>query len=168
MRGLLVAVLLVLFMLPAAAQQAGSGLTRLADAPPAPDFSLLDMDGTVFRLSDYRGRVLIVNFWATWCPPCREEMPSMQRAWEQLRAEGMLMIGINVGEDEDTIFQFTADYPVDFPLLLDSDSAVTGRWPVRGLPTTFVVDPAGRLVYQAIGSREWDDPALLALVRALR
>lgn len=92
----------------------------------------------------------------------------MQRAWEQLRAEGILMFGINVGEDEDTIFQFTADYPVDFPLLMDSDSSVTGMWPVRGLPTTFVIDPAGRLVYQAIGSREWDDPALLALVRALR
>ncbi|HEY5738599.1 MAG TPA: redoxin domain-containing protein [Gammaproteobacteria bacterium] len=168
MRGLVVAALLVLFSLPAGAQQAGSGLTRLVDAPPAPDFSLLDMDGTVFRLSDHRGRVLIVNFWATWCPPCREEMPAMQRAWEQLREEGMLMIGINVGEDEDTIFQFTADYPVDFPLLMDSDSAVTGRWPVRGLPTTYVVDPAGRLVYQAIGSREWDDPALLELVRALR
>ncbi len=78
------------------------------------------------------------------------------------------MLGINVGEDEDTIFEFTASYPVDFPLPLDRDSAVTGQWPVRGLPTTFVVDPAGRLVYQAIGSREWDDPALLARVRALR
>lgn len=168
MRGFLLAAVLVLFSLPSAAQQAGAGLTRLADAPLAPDFSLLDIDGAVYRLSDYRGRVVIVNFWATWCPPCREEMPSMQRAWEQLRAEGILMFGINVGEDEDTIFQFTADYPVDFPLLMDSDSSVTGMWPVRGLPTTFVIDPAGRLVYQAIGSREWDDPALLALVRALR
>ena len=92
----------------------------------------------------------------------------MQRAWEQLQGEGILMLGINVGEDEDTIFPFTADYPVDFPLLLDRESAVTGQWPVRGLPTTFVVDPAGRIVYRAIGSREWDDPALLALVRALR
>lgn len=92
----------------------------------------------------------------------------MQRAWEQLRAEGILMWGINVGEDEDTIFQFSADYPVDFPLLLDSHSGVTARWPVRGLPTTFVVDPAGRLVYQAIGSREWDDPALLERLRALK
>ncbi len=168
MRRLLVAALLMLSALPAAAQQAGTGLTRLDDAPPAPDFSLLDMDGAVYRLSDYRGRVVIVNFWATWCPPCREEMPSMQRAWEQLQAEGIVMLGINVGEDEDTIFQFTADYPVDFPLPMDRDSAVTGLWPVRGLPTTFVVDPAGRLVYQAIGSREWDDPALLDLVRALR
>ncbi len=167
MRLFLVAAVLLLFSLPTWAQQAGAGLTRLADTPPAPDFSLLDMDGEVYRLSDFRGRVVIVNFWATWCPPCREEMPSMQRAWEQLQTEGILMVGINVGEDEDTIFQFTADYPVDFPLLMDSDSAVTGQWPVRGLPTTYVVDPAGRLVYQAIGSREWDDPALLALVRAL-
>ena len=78
------------------------------------------------------------------------------------------MLGINVGENEDTIFQFTADYPVDFPLLMDIDSAVTGEWPVRGLPTTYVVDPDGRLVYQAIGSREWDDPDLLDKVRALR
>ena len=168
MRAVFIAVALLLLSLPSAAQQAGAGLTPLADAPPAPAFSLVDMDGTVYRLSDIRGRVVIVNFWAAWCPPCREEMPSMQRAWEQLRAEGILMLGINVGEDEDTIFQFTADYPVDFPLLLDRDSAVTAQWPVRGLPTTFVVDPAGRLVYQAIGSREWDDPALLALIRALR
>lgn len=168
MRGFLVATLLLLVSLPSPAQQAGTGLTRLVDAPLAPNFSLLDIDGNVYRLSDSRGRVVIVNFWATWCPPCREEMPSMQRAWEQLRPEEVLMVGINVGEDEDTIFQFTADYPVDFPLLMDSDSSVTGKWPVRGLPTTFVVDPAGRLVYQAIGSREWDDPSLLALVRALK
>ena len=168
MRNFLFAAVLMLLAMPSVAQQAGDGLTRLADAPLAPDFSLLDMDGAVHRLSEYRGRVVIVNFWATWCPPCREEMPSMQRAWEQLRTEGILMLGINVGENEDTIFQFTADYPVDFPLLLDIDSAVTGEWPVRGLPTTYVVDPDGRLVYQAIGSREWDDPDLLDKVRALR
>jgi peroxiredoxin len=168
MRRFLVAALLVLFSLPSAAQQAGKGLTPLVDQPPAPDFSLVDMDGEVYRLSDLRGRVVIVNFWATWCPPCREEMPSMQRAWEQLEAEGIVMLGINVGEDEDTIFEFTANYPVDFPLLLDRDSKIIGQWPVRGLPTTYVVDPDGRLVYQAIGSREWDDPALLSLVRALQ
>ena len=79
-----------------------------------------------------------------------------------------MMLAINVGEAEDTIFQFTANYPVEFPLLMDLDSKVTGEWPVRGLPTTFVVDPRGRLVYRAIGGREWDDPELLEPVRALR
>lgn len=91
----------------------------------------------------------------------------MQRAWEQLEKEGILMLGINVGEDEDTIFQFTANYPVEFPLLMDQDSRVINQWPVRGLPTTFVVSPAGKITYRAIGGREWDDPDLLAMVRAL-
>ena len=160
--------LLVLLTSLTLAQDAGRGFTRLAETPPAPDFELSDLDGDRHRLSDYRGRVVIVNFWATWCPPCRAEMPSMQSAWEQLEDEGVMMLGIDVGEDEDTIFQFTADYPVDFPLLLDLDSRVTAEWPVRGLPTTFVVDPQGRIVYRAIGSREWDDPELLSQVRALK
>lgn len=161
-------ILLLLFVQSALAQQAGEGLTALTDLPEAPDFQLTDMDGNIHHLSDYKGRVVIVNFWATWCPPCREEMPSMQRAWGQLQKEGILMLGINVGEDEDTIFQFSANYPVDFPLLLDLDSTVINQWPVMGLPTTFVVDTKGRIAYRAIGGREWDDPELLALVRALK
>lgn len=92
----------------------------------------------------------------------------MERAWQKIKDEGMMMLAINVGEDEDTIFQFTASYPVTFPLLLDQDSEVVGPWGVRGLPTTYVVDPKGRVVYRAIGGREWDDPALLDKVRALR
>ncbi len=150
------------------AQEAGRGLTKLIGAPNAPDFGLSDLDDNLHRLSDYRGRVVIINFWATWCPPCRAEMPSMQRAWEQLEAEGVVMLGIDVGEDEDTVFQFTANYPVDFPLLLDRDSAVIDQWPVRGLPTTFVVDPGGKIRYQAIGGREWDQLELLRIVRSLK
>jgi len=168
MRTLCALLLLYLFTQPCAAQQPGHGLTLVPDNPEASDFELKDIDGATHRLSDYRGKVLIVNFWATWCPPCREEMPSMQRAWKKLEQEGIAMLAVNVGEDEDTIFQFTANYPVEFPLLMDRDSAVTGAWPVRGLPTTFVVDPQGRLAYRAIGGREWDDQELLALVRELQ
>ena len=151
-----------------AAQQPGEGLTALSERLAAPDFELTDIDGNSFRLSDHAGHVVVVNFWATWCPPCREEMPSMQRAWEKLREEGVLMVGIDVGEDEDTIFLFSADYPVEFPLLMDSDSSVTAQWSVRGLPTTYIVDPEGYIVYRAIGSREWDDPKLMEQIRALR
>lgn len=143
-------------------------LHELPDTPQAPDFNLADMDGARHRLSDYRGKVVIINFWATWCPPCREEMPSMQRAWGQLEREGVVMLAVNVGEDEDTIFTFTANYPVDFPLLLDSDSAVIQSWPVRGLPTTFVIDTKGAIVYRAIGGRAWDSPGILDTLRALR
>jgi len=155
-------------MNPALSQTPGRGLTPLPDKAPAPDFALYDLDGGMHRLSSYRGKVVIINFWATWCPPCREEMPSMQRAWEQLREEGIGMLAINVGEDEDVVFQFTANYPVEFPLLLDQDSSVIAAWPVRGLPTTFVVDPGGRLAYRAIGGREWDDAELLTRIRELK
>lgn len=168
MRTLHIAALLAGFAIAAWAQEPGKGLTALEDRPPAPDFELVDIDGNLHRLSDYRGKVLIVNFWATWCPPCREEMPSMDRAWKLLEEEGILMLAVNVGEDEETIFQFTANYPVEFPLLMDRDSKATEQWPIRGLPTTFVVDPTGRLAYRAIGGRVWDDNALLGPVRALK
>lgn len=168
MRTLVMVILLVGFTLPAQAQRPGTGLTLLQDRAPAPDFELTDIDGTSHRLSDYRGKVLIINFWATWCPPCREEMPSMDRAWAMLKEEDTQMLAVNVGEDEDTIFQFTANYPVEFPLVMDRDSKVVEEWPVRGLPTTFVVDREGRLAYRAIGGRTWDDAELLALIRALK
>lgn len=168
MRLTLTALILLLFTATASAQQPGRGLTPLPAPQPAPDFTLTDLDGEPHHLSDYRGKVVIINFWATWCPPCRAEMPSMQRAWEQIQPEGMIMLGVDVGEDEDTIFAFTANYPVEFPLLMDQDSAAVAHWPVRGLPTTFVVDPAGRVVYRAVGGRDWDDADILAQLRALQ
>ncbi|MGD8615130.1 MAG: TlpA disulfide reductase family protein [Gammaproteobacteria bacterium] len=146
----------------------GATLHPVAGRPAAPDFKLPDIDGATHRLSDYRGKVVIVSFWATWCPPCREEMPSMQRAWKRLKQENTVILAVNVGEDEDTIFTFTADYPMDFPLLMDLDSSVVQRWPVRGLPTTFVVDPQGRIVYRAVGSRDWEDPLILKTLRSLQ
>jgi len=150
------------------AEQPVQLLHEVPERPAAPDFSIKDMDGSVHTLSAYRGKVVILNFWATWCPPCREEMPSMERAWEKLRHEDIVMLAINVGEDEDTIFEFTASYPVEFPLLLDRESAVISNWPVRGLPTTFVIDPQGKIVYRAIGGRDWDADGVLQQIRALK
>jgi peroxiredoxin len=166
MRRLLLAVLLLpLTVLAATPAQT---LTPVEGRPAAPDFTLQDLDGNAVRLADLRGRPVIVNFWATWCPPCREEMPSMQRAWERLQPEGVALLAVNVGEDADTVFQFTGSYPVEFPILFDHDGAVSAAWPMRGLPTTFVVDPRGRIAYRAVGGREWDDPALLQPVLELR
>lgn len=134
----------------------------------APDFELPDTEGRMHRLSDYRGKTVIINFWTTWCPPCREEIPSMNRAWSILRQEDVVILAINMGEDEDTIFIFTADYPADFPLLLDREGEVIAQWPVKGLPTTYVVAPDGRIAYRAIGGREWDDPEFIRKIRDLR
>jgi len=148
--------------------QAGQGLTPLAGAGPAPDFELVDTDGKLHRLSDYRGKTVILNFWTTWCPPCREEIPSMNRAWQQLRNEDVVMLAVNMGEDEDTIFVFTADYPAEFPVLLDRDGAVIAEWPVKGLPTTYIIAPDGSIAYRAIGARTWDDSGILEVLRALQ
>jgi peroxiredoxin len=148
--------------------QAGQSLTPLPGAGPAPDFELQDTEGKQHRLSEYRGKTVIINFWATWCPPCREEIPSMNRAWQQLRQEDVIMLAVNMGEDEDTIFVFTADYQAEFPLLLDRDGAVTAQWPVKGLPTTYIIAPDGSIAYRAIGGRVWDDRTILDTVRELQ
>lgn len=155
-------------LLYAAAGTAGQSLTPMPEGVMAPDFALPDTHGKLHRLSEYRGRPVIVNFWATWCPPCREEIPSMNRAWRELNAEGVMMLAIDVGEDADTVFVFTADYPAEFPLLLDVSGEVIGQWPVKGLPTSFVIAPDGTLAYRAIGGRAWDDAGLLETIRALK
>jgi len=159
--------LLIFFTLFAPALNAEQ-MTPLPDNKPAPALLLPDMDGVKHDIRDYRGRPVIINFWATWCPPCRRELPSMNRAWKKIKDEGIVMLAVDVGEDEDTVFTFMADYPIDFTVLLDSSGEITARWPVVGLPTTFVLDREGRLVYQAIGGREWDNDSLLDKVRALK
>jgi peroxiredoxin len=95
-------------------------------------------------------------------------MPALQRAWEQLEEQGVMLVAVNVGETKEEIDAFAAQVEVDFPLPMDTEMTVSQSWPMRGLPTTFVVDPEGRLVYRAQGEREWDDPALLELVLELR
>ena len=139
-------------------------LTPVSPRTMAPAFSLFDIDGKKHHLKNYRGKVVIINFWATWCPPCRLEIPSMQRAWKKLKNKNVAMLAINIGENDDTIFTFSAEYEMDFPILMDKDSRVIRSWPVSALPTTYVVDRKGRLAYRAIGDRQWDNKELIKLI----
>jgi len=141
---------------------------QAVERPIAPDFSLLNLDDEPIALSDFKGKVVIVNFWATWCPPCRYEMPSMQRAWEKLQEKDVMMLAVHVGGKSDKIWAFVGDYQITFPVLIDPKSKVADAWPLKGLPTTFVIDPKGRIAYRAIGGREWDDEELLKTVYALQ
>ena len=143
-------------------------LHEVEGSPLASDFTLIDMEGKRHRLSDYRGKVVIVNFWATWCPPCRFELPSMEKAYHILKQQDVVMLAITVGEDSDTIFNFTADYPVTFPLLLDKSAEVINKYPVIGLPTSYIINPQGKIVYRIIGTREWTDPDLLNKITRLK
>jgi thiol-disulfide isomerase/thioredoxin len=139
------------------------GLTPIAAPTAAPALDLADLDGKRHDLAALRGKPVVVNFWATWCPPCRREMPSLERLRQQLAGRGLEVLAVDVGEDIDTVFAFTGQLePAPaFPILLDRDSAAMQAWKVRGLPTTFVVDAQGRIVYRAVGGREFDHPAVI-------
>lgn len=158
--------LVVALALPAQAEDLPPlthALTPIAQPYAAPALKLPDLDGKVFDLADLRGKVVLINFWATWCPPCRREMPSLERLRQRLADKGLVVIAVDVGEDADTVFSFTGQLEPapTFPLLLDKDSAAMQRWKVKGLPTTFVVDAQGRVVRRAVGGREFDHEALV-------
>ena len=157
----------VLCAVQAAGNDAAQTLPPLPKPFAAPDFTLPGEDGKTYRLSDYRGKVVVLNFWATWCPPCRYEMPSMERAHKKVQGEKIVLLAINVGESEEKVFEFTGQYPVTFPLLLDTEGAIIRKYPVIGLPTTFVIDPRGIVMHRAVGGREWDDEQLLVQLRKL-
>jgi peroxiredoxin len=145
-------------------------LSEVPDRPEAVDFTLSDTDGNEHTLSEYRGKPVIVNFWATWCRPCRQEMPALQRAWEKVRGEGVMLLAVNMGDRPDWIPKFRAaiSTELDFPILLDPRNTLAKPWVIKGLPLTYIIDPEGRLVYHASGERKWDDPAILEKVLALK
>lgn len=145
-----------------------TALNKLKQPFTAAEFSLKELDGKIHHLSDYRGKVIVLNFWATWCPPCREEMPSMERARKKLINDNIIILAVNVGEDEDTIFNFTGDYPVEFPLLMDIKGEVIKNYPVMALPTTYIISPDGMVTHRTLGGREWDNEQLLDELRSMQ
>jgi len=156
MRRMLV-VLGCLFMLLPPLVHAKGGLKPYT-GPDLPPFTLADLEGRSHRLSDYRGQVVLVNFWATWCPPCVEEMPSMQRLKERLADEPFVILAVNMAETEGDIQTFLHKVAVDFPLLMDREGEVVKAWRIFAFPTSFVLDPDGRIRYALYGALEWDAP----------
>ena len=157
---------LLAFPVVAAESAAPKGILTLSPRL-APALKLSDMDGEVFDLGGARGSWVFVHFWASWCGPCRKEMPAIQRMAEQLGQEGPVVVLINTAEDEDTLFSFLAATAPDLPSLMDRDGLVTEAWEPRGLPATYLVDPEGRVRYQALGGRPWDEAAYLEFLRGL-
>jgi thiol-disulfide isomerase/thioredoxin len=139
-----------------------SGLTVI-DAAPAPPLVRENLDGEPVDIAAFKGDVVVVNFWATWCPPCRREMSSLERMHRALSERGVTVLAVNVGEDFETVFGFlgAVDPSPTFPILFDRDGSALDAWGVKGLPTTFVVSPDGRLAYRAIGGRQFDHPDML-------
>ena len=138
----------------------GYKLTPLPKPITAPGFTLEDMDEEKHSLKDLHGKVVLLNFWATWCPPCRREMPSMERLYQKFNGENFTVIAINQMEDGDHVFAYTGQLDVDptFTILFDKDSKVSNNYQVNGLPTTYLIDKQGNIRYRAIGGREFDHP----------
>ncbi len=113
---------------------------------PAPDFVLQTLGGTEIRLSDYRGQVVMLNFWASWCPPCKAEMADINTYYETHRDEGFAVIGINIKERADAVERFVESQHLSFPVVLDSDGSVADTYGVVGLPTSFFVSREGKIV----------------------
>ena len=125
-----------------------------------PEFALKGVDGTEWNTDSLLGKLWVVNFWATWCPPCIEEIPSMNKAWEVLEPEGIGMLAINAGEDRFAVEEFLGKIPIEFPTVLGSMDSMA-NWSARALPTTLVINEQGQVVFEALGPREWDDAELL-------
>jgi peroxiredoxin len=157
--GLIVAV--VLFRAP---------LPMVALGSAAPDFQLTDLQGREITLAAQRGRVVFVNFWATWCPPCRDEAPSLQRLYDQLGSESfeILAVSIDAPSAQGEVAEFSREFGLTFPVLLDPNKGAHRAYGVTGVPETYMIDPQGRLVERFIGPRDWDDPRYVRTVRRLQ
>lgn len=144
-------------------------LDPVGDTPPAPALSLPVLDGGAIDIGALRGRVVLVNFWATWCAPCRDEMPSLERLRQQLAGDDFEVLAVDVGESREDVRRFldSLDTPLSLPILLDEDTAVTQQWAVIGLPTTYVVTREGRLEYQALGERDWSSNEMRERIQAI-
>lgn len=141
-------------------------LTPVDTAPPAA-LELKDLSGRVHRLADYRGQVVIINFWATWCEPCRAEMPSIAKLRTRFVDRPFAVLAVNVDEPEARIEKFLAAMPLNFPILVDGGRKATKGWKVRVLPASFVIGPNGRVRYVVTGELDWNAPAIAERIAKL-
>ena len=121
------------------------------EGTPAPDFAFVADDGTTYTLSDLRGHPIVINFWATWCPPCRMEMPALNAAHEAYREQGLILLAVNEMDDRESVEAFRKGMNVSLPMLLDTRGIVGRTYLVRGLPTTFFVDAQGNIAVRWTG-----------------
>ncbi|MCG8428676.1 MAG: TlpA family protein disulfide reductase [Chromatiales bacterium] len=126
-----------------------------------------DVNGNSHMLSSYKGRVVVINFWATWCIPCRKEMPALENAWQQLKSHDVVFLAIAMNDEAASIKRFLEKTAVTFPIPLDGDGQVANQWRVTGIPVTFILDKAGRIIYRETGVREWDSAQIVDKIVAL-
>jgi thiol-disulfide isomerase/thioredoxin len=145
---------------------AEAGLAALKKSVPAPDFTLPLLDGGAVRLHGLKSLVLL-NFWATWCPPCREEIPSLEALYQRFRDAGLGFVAVDIQEHQDTVAAFVKEFGMSFPVALDARGEVSMRYGIQSIPTTLLIDGDGNVIASAIGGRDWDSPEMIRVFEAL-
>ena len=128
---------------------------------PVADFALPDLEGKTVSLSDFRGEVVLLNFWATWCPPCVDEMPSLQKLQEAFGEKGLNVLAVSVDESVEDVERFRDEFQLDLPILLDSGAKVAHSFATFKFPETYIVGRDGKLVAKVIGPKDWIAPLVI-------
>ena len=142
-------------------------IRKIAPPEAARDFVLEEIHGNKVSFSALRGKVVVLNFWATWCPPCRTEMPSMERLYRELKGSGLALLAVAVKENKKQVADFMRDFGLSFPALLDTDGRVSRSYGTVGLPNTYLIDRKGRLIGHKPGSRDWGTANTVEFFRKL-
>lgn len=161
------AVLAAALLVVLSAAWAAGGTMKPWSGGATPPLALRDLEGREHKLADYKGKVVVLNFWATWCDPCREEMPSMQRLQDKLAGKPFVVLAVDYGEGAPRINDFLKKFPVKFTVLLDRDTSAATAWKVKVLPTTLVIDPEQKVRFVAVGDIGWDTPPVENEIRKL-
>jgi thiol-disulfide isomerase/thioredoxin len=145
----------------------GLGLMVFPEPQTIPPIELTSLAGKKVTLADYKGKYVFLNFWATWCPPCRQEMPSIQKMSDTLTGPDFSVLAVSVGEDLGTVSSFLKKTPYTFPIVLDPRGENSVMFVGRGIPTTYILDRQGRAIAGTVGGRTWDGPESLDAFRSL-
>ena len=146
-----------------------AGISEFKEGQRGPAFSLATLDGRRAALADYRDKLVILNFWATWCVPCTDEMPTLEALWKDYRARGLVVLGVSVdrGGPRALLEPYVRNLALTFPILLDLDGKTASAWRVTALPATFVIKPGGEVAGNAMGAREWRSEPMQSLLTGM-
>lgn len=144
-----------------------AGLSAFTTDRYMENFDLPLLNGGNVSLSDYKGKYVLVNFWATWCPPCRMEMPSMQELYKTMQGQDFVMLAISVREDKATVSEFIKASGYSFPILLDQRGTLSGKYTSQGIPSTYLIDPEGKIIAGAVGAKDWNSSSVRLLLQTL-
>lgn len=143
------------------------GIIRLSGMAPPVEIELKNINGKIINVSDFRGKIVFLNFWTTWCPECRVEMPGMEKLFQRFKEDDFAMIAINLRETSKTVNTFFNKNKLTFSALLDSDGSVGTAFGIRSIPTTIILDKRGGLLGKALGSRQWGGRKAVVLFETL-